>query len=163
MFDSSGRVVSLTVLTSDGTPIPAEVWFKIWLLVPSGSATAEEYYGPFLGKSSEGESGTKLDIDVDNLVKPDGTKGSIPAGSYKIKFADDSPTPAYIGTTDTIELPATRTSTEPEPAPGGEDSFDEGSSSGGGGCDAGLGTAGFAVVLVVLAAAANDSRKKKAQ
>jgi hypothetical protein len=150
------------VVTSDGTPIPAEVWFKIWLLVQPGNTSAgysslanEEYYGPFLVKSVQGESGAKLDIDVDNLIKPDGTKGSIPAGSYKVKFVDDSPTPVYVGTTDTIELPATGAGAGPGPAPG-----DEGSS--GGGCDAGLGAMGFVWALLAPAMAVNGNRKKKA-
>jgi hypothetical protein len=154
------------------------VWFKIWLLVQPENAAAsvsgyssilasasEEFYGPFLVKSVQSEGGTKLDIDVDNLIKPDGTKGSIPAGPYKIRFADDSPTPTYVGTTDTVELPATKDSSKPDPTPGddtpgGDEPSDEGS---GGGCDAGFGATGLAGALVTLAVAAKGSKRERRQ
>ncbi|MDR1379317.1 MAG: leucine-rich repeat domain-containing protein, partial [Synergistaceae bacterium] len=118
-FNSTGQIVSLAVVSSNGSPIPVEVWFQILLLVqPENTGAAldydvstladEKYYGPFLVKSASNASGgTKLDIDVDNLKKPNGSKGFIPAGSYKVKFADNSSSPVYVGMTEVIELPAT--------------------------------------------------------
>jgi hypothetical protein len=168
-LNSTGQIVSLAVTTLEGEPIPAEVWFKIWLLLQPGNGgstlsavsvagyssiladdESAEYYGPFLVKSIQGENGaTTLDIDVNNLIKPDGTKGFIPAGSYKIQFVEDVSDPTYAGMTEVIELPATQIDDDPE--------VEE---SAGGGCDAGFGATGFVGVIMVLAVAAVKNKRE---
>jgi hypothetical protein len=167
-FDSNGQIVSLMVTTSDGSPVPEDVWFRIWLLIQPGNRSVadgddssiladdeDEYYGPFLVKSVKDENGnTKLDIDVDNLITPSGEKGVIPAGSYVVQFADDSL--AYVGTTEAIELPATKTSVAP-PDTTPDTTPDGGDSGGGGGCDAGM-TALFPALFFMFCAM---SRKKR--
>jgi hypothetical protein len=152
-FNSDGKIIGLSVTTANGQPIPANVWCYVWLMfnpANSGGASVNDasggYYGPFVVKSAAG----RLDIDVNNLTKPDGTKGSIPAGSYTIKFADKDSVdagidPQYVGTSETsVSLKAT-----------GDDSSSSGSSSGGGGCDAG------ASGVIALLAAAMILRKKR--
>jgi hypothetical protein len=163
-FDSSGQIVSLTVVTSDGSPIPDAVWFRIWLFVKPEITTdavdtiwaaKEQYgYGPFLVQSIKDENGDlKLDIDVDDLRYEDGTRGSIPGGSYTIKFVENTDTPTLVGEVDDVELPATKTRVDPD-----DDSLARDS---GGGCDAGFGALGFVGALAVLTVAAKGARGRR--
>jgi hypothetical protein len=137
-----GNVVSISV-TKDGSSIPANVSFKVWLLVAqnkqsqgvSARAADPGYFGPFIAVSRQGA----LDIDVNNLKNADGTKASIKAGTYIVKFADTEG--KYIGTTEPIALNGTGAVAPPN-SNDGKDS--------GGGCNAGYGL--FGLLLMSLAA-----------
>jgi hypothetical protein len=139
-----GEIVSISVNTNNASPIPAGIWFKIWLFSQDKSSVraASDYIGPFIVESKAGA----LDIDVDDLKNPDGSKASIAAGSYIVKFADGDE--KYVGTTAPITLKATGESTN--------NSNDNNSGGGGGGCDVGMG--GIALLLAGVLAV---SLKKK--
>jgi hypothetical protein len=133
-----GQQLTLTITAAGGVTIPNNVQFYFWFVGGSFSSSGtsvranntSEYVGPFLANSITNASGvTTLDIDVNNLIKPDGTKGSVPAGSYKVKFADSETGEKYIGTTpEAISIAGTATGT------GG---------GGGGGCNTGYGLIGL--------------------
>jgi hypothetical protein len=122
----------------------------------SGSYSAKdvsEYIGPFVVNSITDSSGrSTLDIDVNNLVKPDGTKGSVPAGSYKIQFADSETGSTYVGTTQepvTVKAPSENPATPNDPATP-DDPAPENPSSGGSGCSAGYGFIGLLLMGFAL-------------
>jgi hypothetical protein len=79
-----------------------------------------------------------LDIDVNNLVKPDGTKGTVPEGSYMIKFADSETGTTYVGTT---QEPITVQAAPETPSS---------DSDGGGGCNTGYGVVGLLLMRMAL-------------
>jgi hypothetical protein len=123
------KIVKISV-TKSGDPIPAGVLFKVWLLRQSNQrqnvsskAASDPSIGPFVVTSMEGS----LNIDVDNLKNPDGTKAFIAAGSYIVKFADADE--QYVGTTESINLEATEVT-----PPAGNN---------GGGCNTGYGLFGL--------------------
>jgi hypothetical protein len=98
----------LTITGNGGVTIPNNVQFHFWFVAGSSSSSGtsvranstSEYIGPFVAKSVTDASGvTTLDIDVNKLVKPDGSKGSVPTGSYKIQFVDSGTEETYIGIT----------------------------------------------------------------
>jgi hypothetical protein len=136
---NSGREIVITIKTKDGKPVPANVEFYVWFMIrvtsSSNSYSAKDtpqYHGPFVVKSATDASGNStLDIDVNNLVKPDGTKGSIPKGTYTIKFADSKTGETYVGTIEDVKLEATQTD-DPDPDPDSD-----------GGCNAGYGVIGL--------------------
>jgi hypothetical protein len=115
-FNPDGDVVAISVKTENGTPIPSGVLFKVWMWLQNNqslsngqsvSAKAEPaYIGPFVVESKEGA----LKIDVNNLKKPDGTKASIKAGSYVVRFADDER--KYVGTTEPLAFEGTGTAAD---------------------------------------------------
>jgi hypothetical protein len=143
--NSNGKIVSISVETNTG-PIPADVTFKIWLLPKNtqsqnlSAKAASDYIGPFVVESKEGT----LDIDVDNLKYLDGTKGSIDAGTYTVKFADAETEKQYVGTIRDVDLKATEQT---------NDNDDTNSGGGSGGCNAGVGM--FALLLAGLAVLKN--------
>jgi Synergist-CTERM protein sorting domain-containing protein len=150
--ENPGRHFSLSIVAAGGVPIPNNVQFHFWFIVEISSsagiraADTSAYVGPFVARSVTSASGaTTLDIDADNLKKPDGSKGSVPAGSYRVKFADSETGQKYVGTTPvaiTIEETATVPDrpVNPNPSP---------SSQGGGGCNAGYGTIGLLLLTGV--------------
>ncbi|MDR2180013.1 MAG: hypothetical protein LBP21_06870 [Synergistaceae bacterium] len=146
--NSDGKVVSVSVTTKDGIPIPANVLFKVWLFFQNSrnqnvnAKAASDHIGPFMVESMKGT----LNINVDNLKNPDGTKASIPAGSYVVKFADADE--KYVGTTESITLKATGADTSP-----GNNDDSKGSS---GGCNVGYG-----LVVLLLAGLVTNKRRKR--
>jgi hypothetical protein len=136
-----GQQWTITITATGGVPIPSNVQFHFWFIVWNTNegnsikaANTPTYVGPFVAKSVVNDSGvTTLDIDVNNLIKPDGTKGSVPDGSYKIQFADSETGEKYVGTTpEPIVVEGAASSTLPPVEP------DE-TSSRGGGCNTGYG------------------------
>jgi hypothetical protein len=101
-----GQQWTISITAAGGVSIPENIQFYFWFIVWNSSsssiktASTATYVGPFVTKSVKDTSGaTALDIDVNNLIKPDGTKGSVPSGSYKIQFADSETGEKYVGTT----------------------------------------------------------------
>jgi hypothetical protein len=135
---SDGKTVGISVKTESGAPIPANVLFNVWLLDQTNQTqnvnAKAMSCGPFIVKSIAGS----FDIDVDNLKNIDGTKGSISAGEYVVKFADADE--KYVGTTEPITLKATG-STPPD---------NNEKKGGGGGCNAGYGLLGLLFTSFVV-------------
>jgi hypothetical protein len=144
--EEKGIIVRISVSTLDGRPIPAGIPFRIWLFpnLNTAKVAAPSYFGPFVVESGEGGV---LEIDVNNLKNPGGSKASISKGSYVIKFSDDEG--KYIGTTPAVELEATGTQTPTPPVDEDNENTGGGSSSGGG-CNAGYGL--FGLLLAGFAA-----------
>jgi hypothetical protein len=136
--------LSITITTKNGTPVPPSIIFYVWFwpATTTGNSSLQakadnSYYGPFVVNSvANADGGTDLDIDVNNLLTPEETKGSIPAGSYKIQFADKDTGSEYVGTIEAIALQGTSDS--------------ETQSSGGGGCNAGYGLFGLLLAGMVM-------------
>jgi hypothetical protein len=133
IVNSNSNIVAISVITKDGAPIPPGTLFYVWLLLQQSSqnlsarAEPEDYNGPFIVESKEGT----LEIDVNDLKKPDGTKASIAAGLYIVKFIDKGG--KYIGTTKPFALEDTNVK-----------------ESGGGGCDTGYGLFGLLLAGFVM-------------
>jgi hypothetical protein len=87
-------------ISAQGVTIANNTQFYLWFIAVTNGRGAADYTGPFVATSTTDASGvTKLNIDADNLLKPDGTKGYLPTGSYKIKYADSQTGTTYVGTT----------------------------------------------------------------
>jgi hypothetical protein len=124
--------VSITV-TANGWPISDYITFLVWLdrQDPPTSANA---YGPFVVESKE----SALNINVNKLKYPDGTKESIEAGLYLLRF--ESKDGYYAGEMPkSIHLPGT------DAAQPGTDAAQES----GGGCNAGHGLFGLLLAGLV--------------
>jgi hypothetical protein len=170
---SAGQQWTIGITPAGGVPIPNNVQFYFWFIVwnTSGSnsikaSNTTTYVGPFVAKSVTDASGvTTLDIDVNNLIKPDGTKGSVPAGSYKIQFADSETGEKYVGTTPeaittegTAETPVSPVEpdpvepdpVEPNPVVPVNPETPSRSSGSGGGCNTGYGIIGLLLVGIAL-------------
>ncbi|MDR1378283.1 MAG: hypothetical protein LBJ36_04455 [Synergistaceae bacterium] len=158
--DSQGDVWSLTIKKQNGESIESGVKFYVWFIAfkfesDSIHSAAETRYGPFVTTSAANANGdVTLTVDVDALETPEGTKASISAGTYQIKYADED-TRGIIGTTGLI---TTRGTSAPISG-GGETNGGgtRGSNSSGGGCDA----SGFGSFALLAAAGSVFLRGKR--
>ena len=148
VISNDGRTVVLLILDANGTPLArVRLWFWLELLKLGGAAeTAAEIvqtFGPFEATT---DADGHLNIDVDNLIYAAGSnkgqRANIPAGEYRIRYADAETQKKHAGVTDAITLSAT------------SDAKEENNGSRGGGCSAGLG----GLVLATLAAVALKRR-----
>jgi hypothetical protein len=138
-----GQQWTISITSEGGVPIPANVQFYYWFIPVNNSRTGgisvsdvPKDVGPFVEKSTINDTGaTTLNVDVNNLIKPDGTKGSVPGGSYKIQFADSETRNTYVGTTETITVKGTS-----ETSP----------SNNSGGCNTGYGIIGLLLMGIAL-------------
>jgi hypothetical protein len=142
--------INIIVKTMDDSPTLPDVWYKVWLennnnstsqsAINTYAASESGYIGPFGVKSQKIGDDATLEIDVNNLLNPDGTPSSekITTGSYSIiyEYKDTETGLVYVGKLDSVSLAGTD-DTPPE------------TSGGGGGCDVGYGLFGLLLAGLV--------------
>ncbi|MDR3231137.1 MAG: SYNERG-CTERM sorting domain-containing protein, partial [Synergistaceae bacterium] len=153
---STGGEWRLTLTPPSGATIPNHTPFYVWFMVVNSSVNRaansilrpysdDDFFGPFVTESVVDAAGnTVLEVDVDNLKNPDGTQGILPAGSYKIRYADSATRETFVGTTSGTLTTQGTTQNSPD--------------SGSGGCNAGFGST---LMLAAIIPAINAIKRKK--